>query len=105
MAGGKNPENAKLFVTRRRFDTRLPIATRPVPVWLNSHRGVHDPGELFSIRIVMPFGMRPSFFPFRFSLQGADAMSCTKRSDAAGREERALTQVPMAPELANVDDV
>ena len=31
-------------------------------------------------------------------------MPCTKRSNAAGREDLAMTQVPMALELANADD-
>lgn len=42
------------------------------------------------------------FFPN--SLHGPDAIPCTKRSDAAGREDLAMTQVPTVLELANADD-
>ena len=50
----------------------------------------------------MPIGMRPKFIPIL--LRGPDAMPCTKRSDAAGREDLAMRQVPMALEPANADD-
>ena len=39
------------------------------------------------------------------SHHGPEAMHCTKRSNAAGREDLAMKQVPVALELANVDDV
>jgi hypothetical protein len=38
------------------------------------------------------------------SHHGPDVMHCTKRSNAAGREDLAMKQVPMALELANADD-
>ena len=69
---------------------------------VNSQRGVRDPGELFSIRIGDANRYASEFLTIL--LRGPDAMPCTKRSDAAGREDLAMKQVPMALELANADD-
>lgn len=64
---------------------------------------MHGPGELSSIRIEVPIGILTyEFLPI--SLRGPDAMPCMKRSDATGREDLAMKQVPMALERANAND-